>query len=77
MLPLPTRINIDPQSYHIIFGETVGVATTASGKGNILLTVVITILVLALVALHFHADYDLFATNGKTYEVTNTVTILH
>lgn len=52
-----------------------GVATTARGKGNVLLTVVTATLALALVTLHFHADYDLLAANGKTYKLTNAITI--
>ena len=53
-----------------------GVTATTRGKGYALLTVIITILILALIALDFHADYHLFAAYRESYKVTNSKTVL-
>lgn len=53
-----------------------GVTATARGKLNVFLPVVAAIRVLALVALNFHADYHLLATDGETYEVANPKAVL-
>lgn len=53
-----------------------GVTATARGKWNVFLPVVAAIRVLALVALNFHADYHLLATDGETYEVANPKAVL-
>ena len=53
-----------------------GVTATARGKGDALLTTMITILVLALIALDFHPDYNLLAAYRESYKVTNAETVL-
>lgn len=64
------------QADHVL-GEAVGIATTARGKGDGLLLVVTATLVLALVALHPHAEYHLLAIDGEANEVTDAISVLH
>lgn len=53
-----------------------GITATASGKGYLLLPVIITFFILTLVALDFHADYHFLAAYWKPYKVTGTETVL-
>ena len=50
---------------------------TARGKGYPLLTIIVTIRTLALVAVDFHPQNHLFATDRKTDKVASEKTILH
>ena len=59
-----------------VSGKTMRVATTACGKGYALLPVIIAIFILALVALHLHAENHLLAAYGKTDKVAYPVTVL-
>ena len=53
-----------------------GLTATARGKGYLLLPVIITIFILTLVTLDFHADYHFLAPYRKPYKVTDTKTVL-
>lgn len=53
-----------------------GITATSTGKGYLLLPVIITILILALVALDFHTDNHFLAAYRETNKVTNTETVL-
>ena len=58
-----------------MLGEAVSIATTASGKRNILLPVEIT--PLTFIALHLHAYGYTLATYGKSDKVPQAIPILH
>ncbi len=53
------------------------VAVTARGKGYPLPAIIVTIRTLTLVAVDFHTQNYLFATDQKADKVANAKTILH
>lgn len=71
--PYLSRSWLSEVRQHILQND--GYTTATGSKWNWHLLIVVALRILVLIPLDFHADYNLFPSKRKTYEITDTIAV--